>query len=515
MSHTEINQFQQQIDQLLVNQRYVEALKLIKKKQKRNKSAELIRLEGIVHLHKKNIAMAKRFFKKAIAIDENCSGAMNNLAFIERNNNNYENALYWLNKSISINNTNAEAYHQLGIVQKALGEINKAEQSFLKTLTIYPKHIDCMVNLAVLKKDIGDIKEAIKYLKNSLDINPYQAHTYWVLSNLKSYQFTSNEKQMIDLMLNQDNSSENHIYLLFAQSKYLEDDQLYKESFEVLKQANAMKYALLKHKPTDWSALMMRIKAVFTDNLVNKIKVSANNDIKPVLIAGMPRSGSTLIEQMLSSHSMITGASELDILKRQVSRLKGEYPMSFVSLTTTDWNRFGQEYLKDAEQLVKGSCCFTDKMPENINYAGALLLALPDAKLIHTKRNAMDVCLSNFKQNYTHANEFSYDLKELVEYYNFQNQVAEYWQELFPSQVCVIEYEALINQPQQQIQRLLTFLGFEYEPSCLEFYKNKRYIKTASAGQVTQKIYKTATNYYKNYGDALLELSQLLKQPLN
>jgi|GEM_PF-1667535 len=505
----------QEIDQLIAQGQLKQASKKIKKaQQKQAKSSELKRLEGIVKLHQSKLLLAEKDFKRAIELDSRNATAMSNLAFIKQQKRDYQESEAWLLKAIEINPQSIDAQHQLGIVANAQNKYEMAEQQFNYVLEQCPTHNDCLINLAVLLKNKGDIDGAIKYLQQALAINPMQPQIYWILANLKSYEFSQSERAMVELLLTKKLNPKDTEALLFTQAKILENQEKFNESFKVLKQANHMVYQGFRRQPIDWSKKLMEIKSIFTPDYVNQHQNLKNQAVTPILIAGMPRSGSTLIEQILASHQNITGASELQFLGDLVNQVPQGYPDGFKSYGAAQYKQLADKYFGLTMQWTQSTSYFTDKMPRNINWAGVLLMATPNARLIHSRRHAMDVCLSAFKQKFENRSEYTYDLAELVQYYQFQEQVAAHWKVLFPDRVLQIDYEDVISNTEQQVKNILTFLDLDFDPACLKFYETERVIKTASAGQVTQKIYNSAKHYYLRYGDSLDELAQLLQQPL-
>lgn len=509
-----MQKFQQEIDLLLSQRKYSLAIKKVKSKQRKHLlNAELTRLEGIVYLHQNKLILAEKSLIKANKIDPKNDVVMNNIAYIKQQKTEYEFAKQWLKKSIAINPFSIDAYHQLGILNSLQHDYEEAERCYRQVLKISPGHNDCLINLAVLLKNKGEVDSAIKYLHESLNINPFQPQIYWVLANLKVYHFTQTEKEMVNMMLSQDISQKDRESLLFTQAKILEDEGEYKESFQTLKKANTIKYHSFKRKPIDWYAKLQEIKSVFTNEYVARNQNTHVEKYTPVLIAGMPRSGSTLLEQILASHSEVTGASELKYLHQLVTKHSSEYPYCFRQYNSQDYHLLAEKYLSLTKRWYQSTNYYTDKMPRNINYAGVLLLAFPNSRLIHTQRNEMDVCLSVYKQYFESGCEYSYDMTELVSYYKFQDQLARHWKSLFPDRVMSVKYENVVSDIENEIRHVLNFLNLDFDKNCLNFHQTKRDIKTASAGQVTQKIYKSATQYYLKYGNALEEISELLKQP--
>lgn len=509
-----MEEFKQQIDWLISQGQLKQASKKIQTALKKQpKNSELVRLEGIINLHQNKPALAERNFKRALVLNKQNATAMANLAFIQQQKKAYKESEEWLLKAIEINPDFIDAHHQLGIVANAQNKHGLAEAQFRHVLELYPSHNDCLVNLAILLKNKGELEQAINYLHQALAINPMQPQVYWVLANMKTYRFSKTEVDMVDLLLTKKLSPQDMEALLFTRAKILEDAKKYKESFEVLKRANQTVYRSFQRKQVDWYSEWLKISAVFTPDYVSRHQNTEEQNLQPVLIAGMPRSGSTLIEQILASHHQITGASELKYLGDLVNKIPQAYPSGLVDFKRNQFISLGRDYLDLTQQWTKTTQYFTDKMPRNINWAGVLLMAVPSARLIHSRRHPMDVCLSAYKQKFEHANEYTYDLTELVNYYQFQEKLAAHWKKLFPDRVIQVNYEDIITDTEAEIRKILAFLQLDFDPACLKFYETERVIKTASAAQVTQKIYNSAQHYYLRYGDSLDELNNLLNQP--
>ncbi|WP_154222434.1 tetratricopeptide repeat-containing sulfotransferase family protein [Marinicella rhabdoformis] len=505
-----------EVDQLLAQKKYQKALKKVKGWQKKQpKSEEYVRLEGIVHLHQRRLLLAEKCFKKALNMKPDYVNAMSNLAFIYYANKKHNKAASVLKKAIEIKPDDIESNNQLAHVATALKDWTLAERQHRKTLAIEPRHMESLVNLAMLLKNNGDIEQATIFFRKALDINPFQPEIYWTLANLKTYTFSKEEKLIVEQMIEKTSDYKKLSALYFTKARYLEDDGNYEESFNALKQGNAIKFNSFKKQETDWDKLLCDIKAVFTPEFVEDNQCQKECESLPVLIAGMPRSGSTLIEQILASHSKITGASELEYLGEWIEQQEKDIGRSYPSVFSSGGKIVFEQLSQNYQQLTKlwwdESKCFTDKNPANILYVGAFLMAFPKAKVIHSKRNAMDVCLSAFKQNFEKGNEYSFNLHELVAYYKFQESLADLWKSLFPTQVISVEYESVLADIKAETIRILDFLGFDYEEACLRFYETKRSIRTASAGQVTQKLYQSANQHFKKYGDSLTELAKLLE----
>ena len=510
-------QLQQDIDLLLQQQQYSSAHKLLKSLIKKNKKdPELYRLIGIVFLHEKKLLQSEKSFKQALVLDKNHEQTLLNLAFIKQIKADYITGIKLVSRVLEISPDSVEAHYLMANLFKAQNNFEKAEVHFLKTLELQPQYIDCLLNYALLLKNNGKTEQAVEQIHKALAINPYQPQVYWMLADLKTYKFKNDEILFIEQMLEKVTYHRDIQTLLFAKAKYLEDNKKYKKSFDILTKANEIKFISFNRAPTDWKKLYNEIKKIFQNKYddFNQAQISDNENI-PIFIAGMPRSGSTLVEQIVATHSKVTGASELLALKNIMQDLKGGFPHGLTNLNNKQLMQLGENYLINTSKYHKETNIFTDKYHANFIYLGFILMTNPNARFIHTKRNSMDVCLSTFKQNFAQGNEYSFNLKELVDYHFFEKKMVKIWKKYFPKQIHTVKYEKVVKNPDLQIRKLLDFLNLEFELNCMNFYKTKRSINTASAAQVSQPIYKKAVKHYKKYGDSLKELKSMIKGKLN
>ena len=242
-----------------------------------------------------------------------------------------------------------------------------------------------------------------------------------------------------------------------------------------------------------------------------------NND--PIFIVGLPRSGSTLIEQILASHSDVEGTMELpnmlNIARKlgNTSREGSNYPEILDSISKSESVELGEQYIKETQRLRSKSPYFIDKMPNNFSHVGLINLILPNSKIIDARRNPMDTCFSCFKQLFARGQAFTYDLQEIGRYYLSYIRLMDHWQKVLPDKVYLVEYEKMISNQEEETKKLLKFCDLSFQENCLKFYENKRAVKTASSEQVRQPIYKRGINYWKNFEESLVDLKVSL-QPI-
>ena len=253
------------------------------------------------------------------------------------------------------------------------------------------------------------------------------------------------------------------------------------------------------------------------DKLLDLLKINKGYLSKePIFILGLPRSGSTLIEQILSSHSLIEGTQELPNIMGISREIKSmdidkKYPSNIKILNDDDFFNYGLKYINETKWTRSDKPYFIDKMPNNYIHIGLIKLILPNAKIIDARRNPMDACFSCFKQYFARGQHFTYDLDDIARYYKDYERLMDFWKSIFPDSIYTIKYEDVINDPDNGVHSLLNYLELDFEDSCLNFYKSKRPVKTASSEQVRQPIYKSGLDYWLNYENDLLTLRNHFK----
>ena len=404
-----------------------------------------------------------------------------------------------------------------------LQQTNKQEEAlelYNKILNIDKKNPEILVSKGHLQKTFGDLKGSIDSYKKSYKIDQYYGDAYWSLANLKTYQFNDEEIMQLEKMTQDEFINDNEkIYMSFALGKAFEDRGEYDKSFTNYQNGNSLKKEFTKFDLKLFDEECKNQKEVCTRDLFDSKANWGLETKEPIFVLGLPRVGSTLIEQILASHSMVEATHELpNILAlshklnlRKVQEKTSRYPEILLSLSAPQLKMIGEQYIKDAEIFRTNKPFFIDKMPNNFRHIGLIKLILPNAKIIDIRRNSMSACFSCYKQLFAEGQEFTYDFGDLAGYYNNYVELMEHWNQVLPNQILSIKYEDLVNDFENSVNKILNYCNLDFEDECLSFYKNKRSVRTPSSEQVRQPIYKKGLDYWKNYDVYLGDLKRDLK----
>ncbi|RZO49765.1 MAG: sulfotransferase family protein [Candidatus Pelagibacterales bacterium] len=478
------------------------------------KVAFLYNLMGIILYEQKEVEKALEFYKKGIAIDPDFAEIYNNLGLLYANNNlGADKAESYYKKSLSINSKNPETYNNLGSLYKSLDKYEEAISCYNKAVNINKKSFYAHHNLGNIYTALGNFEEAKKYFKEAIKINPNYANSHRTLSRIIKYSEDDEHLHIMEKIYNQINDTdvENKTNISFALGKAYEDIEKFDKSFSFYNKANnlykdkinfSIKYEIEKFK---------KIQDTFNNKTFKKYAGCGNSDSKAIFILGMPRSGTTLVEQILSNHPDVFGGDECEFIQNLLIKNFGKkidniqlYFDGLINFDKKKFNEMGLEYVEKMKNISKNFKRHTDKMPENFLWIGFIKLILPKAKIIHCFRNSKDNCLSIFKNHFPGGKiNYSYDLAMIVEYYNLYFDLLKYWKTLLPDFIFNIKYEDIILNPEKEIKKLLKFCELDWNNSCLNFHNNKRIVKTASDVQARNKLYNSSINSWKNYENYL------------
>ena len=310
------------------------------------------------------------------------------------------------------------------------------------------------------------------------------------------------------------------VNMYMSLGKHYENEGDYDCAFEHYRLGNDLRRSHEVYDPVQTEVIHNRTIEVFSKDFLKSKQGSGCTDPAPILIVGLPRSGSTLIEQILASHSQVEGTMELPDLSRLVRNLnrksgkrknRQEYPETITSLVDEEFVALGEEYLESTMRYRSGKLHFIDKMPNNFPMIGFLHLILPNAKVINARRHPLDSCLGSYRQLFYKGQSFTYDMYELGEYYLQYQRMMDHWHHVLPDKVLDVHYEQVVLDQENQTRRILEYCGLPWEDQCLRFYENKRAVNTASSEQVRQPIYTKALNFWRNYESHLGELIEILE----
>jgi tetratricopeptide (TPR) repeat protein len=400
-----------------------------------------------------------------------------------------------------------------------LGDHERALALYRELLINAPRAADLQLSVAHSLKTLGRTQEAIDAYHAAAGLRPSFGDAYWSLANLKTYRFTPQElAQMRTEEAAAGTARADRYHLCFAIGKGLEDDGDYAESFVYYERGNALKKSESRYRPEPVEREAQRQAAICAREFFAARAGVGSSSPDPIFIVGLPRSGSTLIEQILASHSKIEGTMELADIPRLVLELQGRepdngeprYPRGLAQLKPEELRRLGDKYINDTRAYRTNRPYFIDKMPNNFRHIGLIHLILPRAKIIDARREPMACCFSNFKQLFASGQEFTYSLEDIGRYYRNYVQLMSHWDEALPGKVLRVQHEELVDDLEGNVRRLLDYLEVEFEPACLEFHLTQRRIRTASSEQVRQPISREGLDQWRNFEPWLAPLRAAL-----
>jgi tetratricopeptide (TPR) repeat protein len=404
-----------------------------------------------------------------------------------------------------------------------LGEHEKALPLYRELLIDAPRAADLHLSVAHCLKTLGRQEEAIEAYRASAAARADFGDAYWSLANLKTYRFTDDE---IARMRSEEAAPATQLvdryHLCFALGKAFEDRGEYQESFHHYERGNALKKSESRYRPEPIERNTRLQIEVCTREFFKSREGVGSKSPAPIFILGLPRAGSTLLEQILASHSRVEGTQELADVPRTVLDLQGRdpdldnprYPGVLADLTPEDFLRRGEKYLSDTRVYRTDKPYFIDKMPNNFRHIALIHLMLPNARIIDARREPMACCFSNFKQLFAKGQEFTYSIEDIARYYRTYLDLMEHWDEVLPGKVLRVWHENVVDDLEGNVRRILEFCGLEFEPACVEFYKTDRSVRTASSEQVRLPIFREGLDQWKNYEPWLGPLKDALGDAL-
>jgi tetratricopeptide (TPR) repeat protein len=379
---------------------------------------------------------------------------------------------------------------------------------------------DLRLWLANLLKTVGRQVEAIQEYQAATAALPDSGEAWWGLANLKTYRFAEDEiARMRTVEATPATSLVDRYHLCFALGKALEDQGRYEESWAFYERGNALKHTEIRHLPQVTETHTRLSKQVCTQEFFAARQEWGVADPDPIFILGLPRSGSTLIEQILASHPQVEGTQELADVQRIVMELRSRgtdldnprYPDVLAELTAEEFIRFAERFLTETRVYRQtGRPFFIDKMPNNFRDIGLIHLMLPNAKIIDARREPMACCFGNLKQLFSSGQEFCYNINDIARYYRTYLEIMRHWNAALPGWILTVHHEDVVDDLESSVRRILDFCGLPFEPACLEFHKTSRNVRTASSEQVRQPISREGLDQWRNYEPWLASLRAAL-----
>ncbi len=392
-----------------------------------------------------------------------------------------------------------------------LSDFNQAMPLFDNALDMLPDYALGFLQRGHQHKTLGNINEAVRDYREAMRLKPDFGDAYWSLANTKTYEFTDAEiTQMHTLLASGHIMKVDQYHIAFALGKAYEDRKSFDNAFQYYQLGNATKRQILRYDPDIVTAEMDVQKRACPPAFFDT--VSGCTDPDPIFIVGLPRAGSTLLEQILASHSLIEGTSELPYiigLSRYIKQKYGEYPDVLHTLSEDELTVLGERYLSQARaHRITNKPYFIDKMPNNFRHLGLIKKILPNAKIIDARREPLSCCFSGYKQLFAEGQEFSYDLDDIAQYYEDYLELMTHWQSCFGENILLVKHEDVVSDLEGSVRGMLRFLGVDFEQSCLQFYQTDRAIKTPSAEQVRQPINPNSNEAWKRFEKHLSSLKE-------
>jgi tetratricopeptide (TPR) repeat protein len=490
-------------------ERSEEAIKVFQKLLKEHPdNVDVMRHLAVVFWkNQKNLANAEALLRRATNLAPDYTVAWLNLGAVLLDKNQPVAAIDCYQEATRLEPKNPAAWAGLGNAQGLAAYPDKSVQAYAKSLSLNPGAAGAQMGYAHVLKTVGDQAGALKAYRAAVEIKPDFGEVYWSMANLKIFNFEEQEvSAMLTQLENEDLSESAEYHIRFALGKAYEDKKDYESAWKYYHSGNQLKRTEVYHDPVFESERCTNIAKVFSHEFLEENTGSGFEADDPILIVGLPRSGSTLVEQILASHSQVEGTSELPILSKvaeSVGRYRPDdvsFPLAAPGLRKKDWRAYGQQYMEDTRRhRLTDKPFFTDKLPNNFSYVGFLHLILPNARVINARRHPFDSCLGTYKQLWGTGQFFTYDMFDLAEYYSSYDDLMKHWHEVLPGKILDVHYEETVLDLETQVRRILDFCGLPFEESCVRYYETDRAVRTASSEQVRQPIYTGALGKWRQY----------------
>ena len=468
---------------------------------------------------------AEKLLARCLELAPGFTAARYNYATLLHRLNKSSQALVEIERLLLASPSNPSYRNLTAVILSRVGDYERASLIYAQLLEEYPANAKVWLSYGHVLKTEGRQKDCIAAYRQSIQRNPSFGEAYWSLANLKTFRFTKQDMAAMQQQILGDNlTKDDRVQFEFAMGKAAEDASDYELSFQHYSEGNSLYRETVPYNAEGNSERTARLKSTFTAQFLKDRVGSGHDTGAPIFIVGLPRSGSTLLEQILASHSLVEGTTELpDIISMALemsaegeSKEISQYSDVLATKSREELRELGAQYIERTRVHRKtDSPFFIDKMPNNFLHIGLIHLILPNAKIIDARRHPLGCCLSNFKQYYARGQNFSYSLSDIGHYYRDYVGLMAHFDEVLPGRVHRVIYEDTVENTEAQVRKLLAYCQLDFEPACLRFFETQRGVRTASSEQVRQPIYRQGMEQWANYEPWLNPLKDSLGAVLN
>ena len=491
--------------------------------QKNPRHVDALRMLGLIAAAAGDLDNAEHLLRQVLEHAPDHAPAMFELGRVLKEMDRPEEAIEVYRELLAQQPDNPKVHYRLAGVLGPAALTEESAAAYRRCLELAPKHAGAWLGLGHMLKTLGEQEQGIAAYQRCLELEPEFGEAYYSLANLKTYRFQDTEiEEMKQRMDGEEINDTSRVNFLFALAKAYEDRKDYQQAWHYYEEGNARQRMLVSYDPVQTETVNDDLVTFFNADYFKTHRGVGHLDQAPIFILGLPRSGSTLVEQIIASHSQVEGTSELPYIGRLTKSLNHnradgmKYPQVMAELEPRHFNRLGQDYLElAARHRLEGTARFIDKMPNNFPSVGFIHSILPNAKIIDARRHPMDACLGNLRQLYARGQTFSYDQCDIGEYYLQYLRMMAHWEEVLPGRVLRVQYEDTVADLESQVRRILDYLELPWEESCLHYHDTDRAVRTASSEQVRQPIYTSGLGFWHNYEPYLEELREILEPVLD
>lgn len=476
-----------------------------------------MRLLALLAIKLEQYRDAAVLLKQVVALAPNYHAARLDLGHAQIEMYDLESAIATHEEAIRREPHNYNAYVGLANALARSSRTGAAVDAYNDAVACNPDVAGTYLGLGNVLKTLGRQGEAIEAYRKGITIRPNFAELYWSLSNLKTFRFSDAEIEAMQTLLAGDTVSDDHVvHLSFALGKACEDAGDYAAAFGHYERGNSVRRMQESYDPVQTEDIGVSVRKVFCREFIERANGHGHAGVRPIFIVGLPRSGSTLLEQILASHPMVEATHELPEGGRLVRfidrhrRSRERYPEALAQMPAEFLATLGERYDDETQRYRTGAPYFIDKMPNNFANLGLLALALPNAVFINAVRDPLDTCFSCYRQLFARGQSFTYDIEELGLYYLEYRRMMEHWHEVLPGRVLDVHYESVVADLEQEVRGLLNHCALPWDDACLEFHNTERAIRTASSEQVRRPIYTDAVGYAERFGTAVDAFREVL-----